>query len=92
MDRIGDTFHGLQVFPEDRDAEADARIVVVCPRQPGKQPGQRRPTQNACDAPQGLASRGRGRNSFGHVIKNIRFHLCFFLPSFVCVSNHPWLL
>jgi hypothetical protein len=62
---------------KDRGTEVGA-AAIVGQGQPGKQPGQRRATQNACDALEGLAARGRRPNGFGYVIKNIRFHLASF--------------
>jgi hypothetical protein len=58
-----------RIAAKDGVAEVGAGAVVG-QGQAGKQPGQGRAAQNASDAPQGLAARGRGRNGFGHLVKN----------------------
>jgi hypothetical protein len=57
-----------RTLSKDHVAEVGAGAVVG-QSQTGKQPGQGRPTYNACDAPQGLAPCGTGRQGFGQVIK-----------------------
>jgi hypothetical protein len=46
-----------RIATKDGGTEVGA-ATVVGQRQPGKQPGQRRATQNTCDALQGLPPRG----------------------------------
>jgi hypothetical protein len=73
-----------RIASKDRVAEVGAGAVVG-QGQTGEEPGQRSSTQDASNAPQGLTARGRGRNGFGHLIKNIRIHQSF--PPFQGISE-----
>jgi len=57
-----------RIGAKDRGTELGAGLVFG-QRQTGKQPGQGRATQDACDAPEGLAARGCGGQRFGQFVK-----------------------
>jgi hypothetical protein len=67
-----------RIGAKDRVAEVGG-AAVIGQGQTGKQSGQGCATQNASNAPQSLTPRGRGRQGFGDLIKNVRFHLACFL-------------
>jgi hypothetical protein len=75
---VADALAAIRSWIEDGLAEVGG-AAIVRQGQTGNQPGQGRATQDASDASQGLAPRGRRRQGFGHLIKNTLFHLAWFL-------------
>jgi len=57
-----------RIGAKDRGTELSAGLVFG-QRQTGEQPGQGCATQDASDAPEGLAARGRGGQRFGQFVK-----------------------